>query len=66
MGQANNTGKIKVLFIVNPISGIRGRSQEEFSATVSDYLDADKYEADFKISTYPGHAVTIGNSSLFE
>ena len=53
------SGREKILIIINPISGVKERDIEGFISTVSTYRDAEKFEADFRISTYPGHAVTI-------
>jgi YegS/Rv2252/BmrU family lipid kinase len=59
MEHMSNSGKEKVLIIVNPISGVKGRNMEEFMTTLDDFLDKTKYETEYRISTYPGHAVEI-------
>ena len=62
----NKPDRIRILFIINPISGVRRRGLEEFTNLVSSRLDQDKFIADFRLTTSPGHATLIATEALEE
>ena len=55
------SAKIKILFIVNPISGI-GR-QKKIEDLIEKNLDTQKFDYQIVYTQYPGHAVKIAEES---
>ena len=49
--------KMKLVFIVNPISGTH--SKDEIPATIDSYLDKEKYDYEIRFTEYAGHAAEI-------
>lgn len=49
--------KRKILFIINPVSGV-GR-QKKVEKAVTEYLDIEKFDFDIAYTEYAGHATTI-------
>ncbi|MBN2614202.1 MAG: diacylglycerol kinase family lipid kinase [Bacteroidales bacterium] len=54
--------KTTVLFIINPISGTRRRSNVRH--TVNRYLDKNKFEYKFKYTAYSGHAEKLSREAV--
>jgi len=49
--------KINILFIINPISG--GKAKSTIPTLIDKYLDKEKFNANFRITEYIGHATEI-------
>ena len=58
----NTSLKIKILFIVNPISG--GLNKTQIPSLIDQYLDHQKFDADIIYSEYHGHAAEIANKAI--
>ncbi len=56
------SGKIKILFIVNPISGI-GR-QKKIEQLIEKNLDTQKFDYQISYTQYAGHATKIAEESV--
>ena len=54
--------KIKILFIINPISG--GINKTQIPSLVDQYLDHQKFDADIVYSDYHGHAREIAKKAI--
>lgn len=52
-----NPKKKKILFIINPISGVKHNT--EIEDLVEEYLDKEKFEFHFQYTKYKGHATEI-------
>ncbi|MCB2207939.1 MAG: diacylglycerol kinase family lipid kinase [Bacteroidetes bacterium] len=56
------TGKKKILFIVNPISG--GKSSKKIPEQIRKGIDTNKYDFHIKYTEHEGHATTIANEAV--
>ena len=56
----------KLLFIINPVSGVRKRSMEDFKKLISSKLDQSKFIADLRLTASSGHAGRIAEEGLEE
>ncbi len=54
----------RVLFIVNPASGPRHNSAEEFASLVSEFVDTTIFDFDIEITQYPRHASEISKKAV--
>ncbi|WP_231729718.1 diacylglycerol kinase family protein [Pedobacter sp. Leaf176] len=54
--------KINILFIINPISG--GRAKLRIPALIDRYLNKEKFNANFFLTEYPGHASEIVEEAI--
>ena len=54
--------KIKILFIINPISG--GLNKKFIPVLINQYLDYQKFDADIVYSDYVGHAREIAHKAM--
>jgi len=54
--------KLKILFIINPISGI-GR-QKTVEKLIDTHLDKERFEPEIRYTEYAGHAVEISKQSV--
>ncbi len=70
MGVLQSTDKAsdrkRMLFIINPVSGVRKRSLESFKKLILANLDQYRFIADFRITSFSGHAGIITNEGLEE
>lgn len=57
-------GRQKLLFIINPVSGVKRKGLKEFKSQVEEFLDLDRFSADFRITTDPGNAVQLSREGL--
>ncbi len=60
----NRDRKHKMLIIINPISGVKKRGLDEFRKLIESHLDQGLFEADFRVSSYAGHASEIVDEGL--
>jgi len=58
----NTLLRIKILFIINPISG--GLNKTFIPSLIDQYLDHQKFDADIIYSEYHGHAAEIANKAI--
>jgi len=54
--------KINILFIINPISG--GRGKVRIPALIDQYLDKSKFNSNFVFTEYVGHATAIAEEAV--
>ena len=54
--------KTKILFIINPKSGVMDKNQ--LVDTIKEYLDTNKFEADFQWTKYSGHSYKIAKEAV--
>jgi len=54
---ANMEAKKHLLFVINPISG--GKKKNDFERRAREELDLTRYDADFAMTAYPGHAYEL-------
>lgn len=54
----------KVIFIINPVSGVRSRSFEAFSRKLRSIVDTGIYDLDFRMTEAPGHGRKICREEL--
>jgi diacylglycerol kinase (ATP) len=52
--------KIKIIFIINPISG--GRKKDHIPALISKHLNNQKFDFSFEFTEYKGHAAELSGS----
>ena len=57
-----NSGKIKTLFIINPI--LEKKSGKNISRLISDYLDHERFEPTILYSEYPGHTSLLARQNV--
>ena len=53
------TEKQKVLFIINPVSGVRHKKLDVFRKLIGDSLDHNRFDEEFITTAYQGHATEI-------
>lgn len=53
--------KTNILFIINPISG--GKKKSQLPTLIDKYLDKDKFNANFSFTEYIGHAAEIAEEA---
>lgn len=56
--------KKQVLFIVNPASGPRHHTAEDFSSLVSEYIDTTIFDFQIEITQYAGHASELSKKAV--
>lgn len=54
----------RIVFVINPISGVRRKGMPEFHKIVEDHLRETGLEAVFYVTEYPGHAAEITAEAL--
>ncbi|WP_378984833.1 diacylglycerol/lipid kinase family protein [Pedobacter lithocola] len=54
--------KLNILFVLNPISG--GKAKSTIPTLIDKYLDKEKFNANFRITEYVGHAREIVDEAL--
>ncbi len=54
--------KTNILFVINPISG--GKAKIRIPALIDKYLDKEKFNANFLLTEYPGHATEIVEEAI--
>jgi len=54
--------KINILFVINPISG--GTAKLRIPALIDKYLNKEKFNANFFLTEYPGHATEIVEEAI--
>ena len=62
----NDSGKHKVLFIINPVSGVKRKSIESFREEVEAHLDHERFDSEFRVSTAPGSGIQLSREGLEE
>ncbi len=62
----SSASHIRMLFIINPVSGVRKRGLEDFKAEVDAHLDQSVFMPDYRLSSSPGHAEIIAAEGLEE
>src|SRR5690606_19611845 len=53
--------KSNIIFIINPISG--GKKKSNLPSLIDKYLDKDKYEPIYAFTAYPGHASELAEEA---
>lgn len=56
--------KHKILFIINPISGVRHKNFDEFRKRVEEHINRDMYVPEFVLTGAEGHAIQLVNQGL--
>jgi len=56
----------RMLFIINPISGVRKRGLEDFRKLMDVHLDNSIFDADIRVTAAPGHAGQITTEGIEE
>ncbi len=56
--------KKRILFIVNPISGTRGK--KDLPAIINKYIDKTKFEISISLTQYAGHAIELSKRGVEE
>jgi diacylglycerol kinase (ATP) len=56
--------KVKILFIINPKSGVM--SKEKLVDLITEYLDTNKYDASFKWTQYSGHGYKLAKEAVIQ
>ncbi len=54
--------KTNILFVINPISG--GKAKLRIPALIDKYLDKEKFNANFRLTEYVGHATEIVEEAI--
>jgi len=54
--------KTNILFVINPISG--GKAKTRIPALIDKYLDKEKFNANFRLTEYVGHATEIVEEAI--
>jgi YegS/Rv2252/BmrU family lipid kinase len=54
----------RILFIVNPISGRRGK--KDLPKIINDYIDKTKFDISVKLTEYAGHAIELSKQGIRE
>ncbi|GGI27999.1 diacylglycerol/lipid kinase family protein [Pedobacter mendelii] len=54
--------KINILFVINPISG--GKAKSTIPTLIDRYLDKEKFNANFRLTEYIGHATEIVEEAI--
>ncbi len=60
----NSEDRHKMLFIINPISGVKRKGIDEFRKLVDTYLDKSLFDAELVVTASPGHASRIAAEGL--
>jgi diacylglycerol kinase (ATP) len=62
----NKEDSQRMLFIINPISGVKRKGIDEFRKLVDTYLDKSLFDAELILTASPGHAGRIATEGLEE
>ena len=54
----------KVLFIINPVSGIRSRQKKQLPSKIEKYLDHKKYQFEISYTEWQGHAKQLAAEAV--
>jgi diacylglycerol kinase family enzyme len=64
MMETGDEHKKKIIFVINPASGVRSKNRVE--AMIDMYLDKDQYTHEIHFTERPGHAVEISRKAARE
>ncbi|HNY07323.1 MAG TPA: diacylglycerol kinase family lipid kinase [Bacteroidales bacterium] len=60
----NDNHKKKIVFILNPISGVWHTKQNELEEILENHLDKNKYESEIRVTESPTHATVISREAV--